>query len=85
MEGALGVVVLSIGPYSQMPRGLSLPVVGAGIALLYMSFKVILLAFAVAVATGILLAAPLLLRLSTGDESPRPEPSVPGKPMGVLR
>ena len=32
--------------------GLSLPVVGAGIALLYVSFKVILLAFAVAVATG---------------------------------
>ena len=65
--------------------GLSLPVVGAGIALLYVSFKVILLAFAVAVATGILLAAPLLLRLSTGDESPGQEPSVPGKPMGVLR
>jgi MFS family permease len=56
--------------------GLSLPVVGAGIALLYMSFKVILLAFAVTVATGILLASPLLLRLSTGDESSGTEPSV---------
>jgi MFS family permease len=48
--------------------GLSLPVVGAGVALLYVSFKVILLAFAVAVAAGILLAAPTLLRLSAGEK-----------------
>jgi MFS family permease len=47
--------------------GLSLPVVGAGIALMYVTFKVILLAFALIVATGILLASPLLLRLSTKD------------------
>jgi MFS family permease len=45
--------------------GLSLPVVAAGIALLYVSFKVVLLAFAIVVATGVLLASPLLLRLST--------------------
>jgi hypothetical protein len=45
--------------------GLSLPVVGAGIALQYVTFKVILLTFAVVVAAGILLASPLLLRLST--------------------
>jgi MFS family permease len=57
--------------------GLSLPVVGAGIALLYVSFKVILLAFAVTVATGILLASPVLLRLSTGDVGSGGEPSVP--------
>lgn len=44
--------------------GLSLPVVGAGIALQYVTFKVILLTFAVVVAAGILLASPLLLRLS---------------------
>jgi MFS family permease len=50
--------------------GLSLPVVGAGIALLYVSFKVILLAFAVTVATGILLASPLLLRLSLAEQTP---------------
>jgi MFS family permease len=45
--------------------GVSLPVVGAGIALQYVTFKVILLTFAVLVATGVLLASPLLLRLST--------------------
>ena len=58
--------------------GLSLPVVGAGIALLYVELKVILLAFAVAVATGVLLASPLLLRLSpaqqmSGDGIPFPQ------------
>jgi MFS family permease len=42
--------------------GLSLPVVGAGIALQYVTFKVILLTFAVVVATGVLVASPLLLR-----------------------
>lgn len=44
--------------------GLSLPVVGAGVALLYVSFKVVLLAVGVAVAAGVLLASPILLRLS---------------------
>ena len=43
--------------------GLSVPVVGAGIALMYVTFKVVLLAFALAVAVGILLATPVLLRL----------------------
>ena len=41
--------------------GLSLPVVGAGIALQYVSLKVILLAFAVVVAAGTLAASPILL------------------------
>ena len=49
--------------------GLSLPVVGAGIALLYVSFKVVLLVLALAVAVGILLATPVLLRLEAGGAS----------------
>lgn len=49
--------------------GLSLPVVGAGIALLYVSFKTILLTFGIAVTVGVLLASPLLLRLSSVRES----------------
>lgn len=44
--------------------GLSLPVIGAGVALLAVSFKVVLLGLAVTVAVGLLLATPLLLRLS---------------------
>jgi MFS family permease len=47
--------------------GLSVPVVGAGIALQYVTFRVILLTFAIVVAAGVLLASPLLLRLSTKD------------------
>ena len=49
--------------------GLSLPVVGAGIALLYVSFKVVLLVLALAVAVGILLVTPVLLRLEAGGAS----------------
>jgi MFS family permease len=44
--------------------GLSLPVVAAGIALMFVSFKVILLTFGLVVAAGILLASPVLRRLS---------------------
>jgi MFS family permease len=51
--------------------GLSLPVVGAGVALLYVGFKVVLLTFALAVAAGILLASPTLLRLSAGHQGSR--------------
>jgi uncharacterized membrane protein affecting hemolysin expression len=43
--------------------GLSLPVVGAGIALHHVSFKIILLTFGIVVAAGIILASPLLQRL----------------------
>jgi MFS family permease len=43
--------------------GLSLPVVGAGIALQHVSFQVVLLAASIAVASGTLLAAPQLARL----------------------
>jgi MFS family permease len=42
--------------------GISLPVLGAGIALQYLSPRVTLLIFAAAVGVGILAAAPLLLR-----------------------
>jgi MFS family permease len=49
--------------------GLSLPVLGAGVALLYVSLKVILLVFAIVVTAGILLASPVLLRLSPGGGS----------------
>jgi hypothetical protein len=40
----------------------SLPVLGAGVALQYLSPRVTLLLFAAAVAAGILAAAPLLVR-----------------------
>jgi MFS family permease len=42
--------------------GLSLPVLGAGIALQYLSFRVTLLVFAALAAAGILAAAPRLIR-----------------------
>jgi MFS family permease len=51
--------------------GLSLPVVGAGIALMYVSFKVILLVFSLAVGAGILIASPLLLGLSPEEKARR--------------
>ena len=41
--------------------GISLPVVAAGIALLYVSFKITLLTFGVVIVTGILIATPVLL------------------------
>jgi len=65
--------------------GLSLPVVGAGIALLYVSFKVVLLAFAVVVATGVLLASPLLLRLSTPGGPTSGRATLPATPRGGNR
>ena len=46
--------------------GVSLPVLGAGVALQYLSPRVTLLLFAVAVAIGILAAAPSLLRDDRG-------------------
>ena len=41
--------------------GISLPVVGAGVALQFVSFKVTILAFGAAIVVGILLASPVLL------------------------
>ncbi len=49
--------------------GLSLPVVGAGIALQFVSFKVTLLALSMVVAAGTLVASPFLLRVP--DSTPR--------------
>ena len=43
--------------------GISLPVVGAGVALQYVSLKVILLAFSAVIAAGTLIASPVLLSL----------------------
>jgi MFS family permease len=43
--------------------GLSLPVVGAGLALQHVGFQVVLLTLGIAVTVGILLASPWLLRL----------------------
>jgi hypothetical protein len=49
--------------------GISLPVVGAGIALQYVNLKAVLLAVSVAVAAGILIASPLLLSIRPRAES----------------
>ena len=59
--------------------GLSLPVVGAGIALQYVSFKVILLTFAVVIAAGILLASRLLLRNVGGSKEAHVDDAVAQK------
>jgi MFS family permease len=45
--------------------GVSLPVVGAGVALQHLSFRVTLLIFGLAVGLGILAAAPILVRPAT--------------------
>ena len=46
--------------------GISLPVVGAGIALQFVSFKVTILTFGAAIVVGVLLASPLLLTRRVG-------------------
>ena len=55
--------------------GLSLPVVGAGIALQHVSFKVTLLVVSVAVVVGILLASRFLVRLPTPRPATLPIPT----------
>ena len=52
---------------------MSLPVVGAGIALQHLSFRVTLLIFGLAVGLGILAAAPILVRPATAGAK-RSEP-----------
>jgi len=94
-RSALSVVLTTAAPKERAAAltlffvvgyvGLSVPVVGAGIALLYVSFKFVLLTFAVAVATGILLASPLLMRLSPATQTRREETAVSEEPMGVSR
>ena len=65
--------------------GLSLPVVAAGIALLFVSFKIVLLAFAGAVATGIILASPVLLRLARTEQPASAERPVSKELLGEPR
>jgi MFS family permease len=72
IRGSLTVVISTASPADRASAlatyftagyvGVSLPVLGAGIALQYLSPRVTLLIFAVAVGIGILAAAPLLVR-----------------------
>jgi MFS family permease len=72
IRGSLSVVFATVGPDERAGAlatyftagyiGVSLPVLGAGVALEYLSPRVTLLIFAAAVAAGILAAAPSLLR-----------------------
>jgi MFS family permease len=55
--------------------GLSLPIVGVGVALQYVSFKVALLAFAALVVAGTLAALPVLLTAGESGRRPRRSPS----------
>ncbi|HEX5618110.1 MAG TPA: MFS transporter [Solirubrobacteraceae bacterium] len=72
IRGSLSVVISTAGAADRAGAlttyftagyvGVSLPVLGAGIALQYLSPRVTLLIFAVAVSVGILAAVPLLVR-----------------------
>ena len=72
IRGSLSVVIALANPAERAGAlatyftagyvGVSLPVLGAGVALQYLSPRVTLLAFAIAVGAGILAAAPLLVR-----------------------
>jgi MFS family permease len=72
IRGTLSVVISTASPSDRAGAlatyftagyvGISLPVLGAGVALQYLSPRVTLLIFALAVGLGILAAAPLLLR-----------------------
>jgi MFS family permease len=76
IRGSLGVVLATASAAERAGAlaayftagyvGVSLPVLGAGIALQYLSFQVTLLIFAAAVGLGILAATPLLLRRPAG-------------------
>jgi len=72
IRGSLSVVISTASPSDRAGAlatyftagyvGVSLPVLGAGVALQYLSPRVTLLVFATAVALGILAAAPRLVR-----------------------
>jgi MFS family permease len=83
-RGSLTVVISRSGPddragalatfFTAGYAGVSLPVVGAGLALQHLSPRVTLLIFALAVALGILAAAPILVRPPAAPvEPPRPD------------
>jgi hypothetical protein len=75
-RGSLGVVIASSGPEARAGAlatffmagyvGVSLPVLGIGVALQYFSPRVTLLAFGLAVAVATLVAAPYLVREEGG-------------------
>ena len=83
-RGSLTVAISTSGPDDRAGAlatfftagyvGVSLPVVGAGIALQHLSFRVTLLIFGLAVGLGILAAAPILIRPApTGEKPPEPD------------
>jgi predicted MFS family arabinose efflux permease len=83
-RGSLTVVISTSGPDDRAGAlatfftagyvGVSLPVVGAGVALQHLSFRVTLLIFGLAVGLGILAAAPILVRPApTGEKPPEPD------------
>ena len=77
LRGSLSVVIATARPaeragslasyFTAAYVGVSLPVLGAGVALEYLSPRVTLLIFAAAVGIGILVAAPLLVRGTVSD------------------
>ena len=79
-RATLAVVVSTAGPDARAGAlatyfvvgyvGISLPVVGAGIALQHVDLKAILLAFSVVIAAGVLLATPALRKLPPAMRSP---------------
>ena len=91
VRGSLTVVITTAGPDDRAGAlatffiagyaGVSLPVVGVGLALRHLSPRVTLLIFAVAVAVVILAAAPILVRPAAGAAQ-RPGPD--SDPMTAL-
>jgi hypothetical protein len=83
IRGSLSVVIATASPADRAGAlatyftagyvGVSLPVLGAGVALQYLSPRVTLLIFAAAVAIGILAAAPHLVRQI--PEAPASQPA----------
>ena len=95
-RSSLGVVVSRANPddragalatfFTVGYAALSLPVLGLGVALEYLSPQVTLLVFALIVGAGILAAAPTLLRRPDAGRGQAPRPRVPGLPhQGVPR
>jgi MFS family permease len=91
-RGSLTVVITTVGPdhradalatfFTAGYTGVSLPVVGAGLALQHLSPRATLLIFASAVAIVILAATPILIRPAAGAAQ-RPGPD--SDPMTALR
>jgi len=79
-RGSLTVVISTSGPddragalatfFTAGYAGVSLPVIGVGLALRHLSPRVTLLIFALAVALGILAAAPILVRAPAAPAAP---------------